>query len=1065
MAESSGLAVDKMESNTKSIMATNTYSLRSQVTGKDDDGVYNKKEGEQCAKKYTLNVSKAMQKKAEQTKLGPLQVSYKSNNLVMEMSTAAYELVKKNIKIMLEEGLNQVVDVSSININNDDRTEQQGLNTDSLISIDIPDQQKFIVLSLYHTKSKIMVNGKGVQIFSDKVLPLIRDNINQNEVEIKEINNGIYKGLNNCNSKINLNETVSKNDESIVPKNETVITSITVTEEQVVEETAISSSETINEQTDDLVDFVTNNNQELISIIGEDDGKRKGNKRLRGDSQEEEEDQGTTTSAVRVERKERKVAEVEDQHNEKKKERPMSLEHNYAFQQNGEENELMAIDVISENEGNNGGVNTADSKVNSHPCQICSRNVASNAVQCDKCEVWIHYYCLRTTKKKLHDKYPNEYICPQCIANGHTDIEVNSSETLEEKPKDNKQREAKKKAEIKNNQKVEKIDDAGLNSTEPSEEKPKDNKQSEAKKKAEIKITQKERKIDNEDSIEMEKENKRLKAELKSERTKIEELKNEIKHKDKQLTDRKKESANLNKSLESNKMQLKTLNDKYDILKHQNDLLNEKITVDKSQWNDKLEIELQQQYVKYKSLESETAIVREKMQAQYTEMIGEKEEIISKKDLEIKEAYIEVQQLKKWLEQSEKSQKSIKEKEEQISNLEQACKVLTNDRDQTHLVNKGLEEKIHELMKQTSINIETTEASTVYQTSTSSTEVNSNECSQVISEKRKECPLSNDSNTNVKRNRTDSSLDSDMRTGSEKRNNSTTNEDSSLRIKRNRTDSNALAAEIPLSNKTGDEQSRDTGRNLNLGRSNVTNVNDNNSIPSSHRVNDSEDRSRTDITSDLQTEYNDVKQCYACGSTSHEIKDCDKRRNIYVRYNGDGWINRQGVRWAFQKYGPIKMIRIQKDRFGEETKSAMVCFERDEDAAEAIERMHGRNDWEVSWYKPKGRVNHSSGQSRQYNDRRLEHTQTRDRRQTIRTDRRVDNDLGKYKRQSIHWSVNKPNFFNERTYDDHFPEINRQNERGDNDNDIRKEVFSLKKQMSDMVKSINEMMTLIRYSA
>ena len=179
---------------------------------KDDDGMYNKKEGEQCAKRYTLNVSKAMQKKADQTKLGSLQVSYKSNNLVMEMSTAAYELVKRNIEILLEEGLKQAVEIASININNDDRTEQQGLNTDSLITIDIADQQKFIVLSLYHTKSKIMVNGKGVQIFNDNVLPLIIDNINQNEMEIKAINDDIYKGINCSKSKINLNETVSKND-------------------------------------------------------------------------------------------------------------------------------------------------------------------------------------------------------------------------------------------------------------------------------------------------------------------------------------------------------------------------------------------------------------------------------------------------------------------------------------------------------------------------------------------------------------------------------------------------------------------------------------------------------------------------------------------------------------------------------------------------------------------------------------------------------------------------------------------------------------------------------------
>ena len=34
------------------------------------------------------------------------------------------------------------------------------------------------------------------------------------------------------------------------------------------------------------------------------------------------------------------------------------------------------------------------------------------------------------------------------------------------------------------------------------------------------------------------------------------------------------------------------------------------------------------------------------------------------------------------------------------------------------------------------------------------------------------------------------------------------------------------------------------------------------------------------------------KKCYACGESNHEIRDCNRKQNIYVTYKGRNWINK-----------------------------------------------------------------------------------------------------------------------------------------------------------------------------
>ena len=93
------------------------------------------------------------------------------------------------------------------------------------------------------------------------------------------------------------------------------------------------------------------------------------------------------------------------------------------------------------------------------------------------------------------------------------------------------------------------------------------------------------------------------------------------------------------------------------------------------------------------------------------------------------------------------------------------------------------------------------------------------------------------------------------------------------------------------------------------------------------------------------------KKCYACGNENHLIKDCDTRRNVFVRFHGSKWLNSYELDRVFGKYGRIISKRIKKNYYGEETKMAMICYEREEEAKEAIWRMRENKDWHVQLYR------------------------------------------------------------------------------------------------------------------
>ena len=89
----------------------------------------------------------------------------------------------------------------------------------------------------------------------------------------------------------------------------------------------------------------------------------------------------------------------ESQHKEEKQE-----DHSYARKE-----ELTVTKEVSEEK-----VNQEEQTDLEEKCPKCYKNVKSKAVMCGNCKIWIHYYCLRTTKEQVELEYPGDYVCKEC---------------------------------------------------------------------------------------------------------------------------------------------------------------------------------------------------------------------------------------------------------------------------------------------------------------------------------------------------------------------------------------------------------------------------------------------------------------------------------------------------------------------------------------------------------------------------------------------------------------------------------------------------------------------------
>ena len=57
---------------------------------------------------------------------------------------------------------------------------------------------------------------------------------------------------------------------------------------------------------------------------------------------------------------------------------------------------------------------------------------------------------------------------------------------------------------------------------------------------------------------------------------------------------------------------------------------------------------------------------------------------------------------------------------------------------------------------------------------------------------------------------------------------------------------------------------------------------------------------------ELQNQKQHPVECYACESSNHIIKDCNKKYNIYVSYREEETLNETEMRQIVEEYGEVK---------------------------------------------------------------------------------------------------------------------------------------------------------------
>ncbi|VDI65713.1 Hypothetical predicted protein [Mytilus galloprovincialis] len=148
---------------------------------------------------YTLDKEKALQKKSEACKRQHLMYELKSGkNFVVEMSTGAYEIIKKEIHEIL---YNSEECKSYSVVQKQDGVENAGLTVDSCYRVynkkqngQVGTMLKFTI-NLYHTSCSMNVNGKRVDLFINDIFDGLCEKVKKEYNEIELLNQSIESYL------------------------------------------------------------------------------------------------------------------------------------------------------------------------------------------------------------------------------------------------------------------------------------------------------------------------------------------------------------------------------------------------------------------------------------------------------------------------------------------------------------------------------------------------------------------------------------------------------------------------------------------------------------------------------------------------------------------------------------------------------------------------------------------------------------------------------------------------------------------------------------------------------
>ena len=90
------------------------------------------------------------------------------------------------------------------------------------------------------------------------------------------------------------------------------------------------------------------------------------------------------------------------------------------------------------------------------------------------------------------------------------------------------------------------------------------------------------------------------------------------------------------------------------------------------------------------------------------------------------------------------------------------------------------------------------------------------------------------------------------------------------------------------------------------------------------------------------------KLCYACGSTTHQIKTCDSKANIFIMDTKRDPLDKQQLKMELREFGNIKSVYAKKDQNCNNRNIGMVCFELEEEAEKAIEFLNNTHQYKAS---------------------------------------------------------------------------------------------------------------------
>ena len=128
---------------------------------------------------YELNITKAKNKKQAAKDREALVGKDKAGNIIITFNTQTYDIYITALTELLERLERESPNIYKIT--NRNAKEQKDINTENIIHITkrIGSTVKTVTVNTYHTTSRMMVNGKGKDVFMEELHPQVTNNIYQ----------------------------------------------------------------------------------------------------------------------------------------------------------------------------------------------------------------------------------------------------------------------------------------------------------------------------------------------------------------------------------------------------------------------------------------------------------------------------------------------------------------------------------------------------------------------------------------------------------------------------------------------------------------------------------------------------------------------------------------------------------------------------------------------------------------------------------------------------------------------------------------------------------------------